>query len=174
MPSVFSIKDLPFKMMRSPVPEFRWHTSPNLSKAAGAKHVEFYARSLDSGKFSFPYHFHRNWEELFIIISGSAMLRTPEGFRELNEGDVVFFEMGSSGAHQLYNHTDRPCVYVDIRTAVGMDVCEYPDSGKINILPYHEVYRSQDKADYYLDEDNVADRWPGEIIRQNCGSDSES
>jgi hypothetical protein len=34
---------------------------------------------LDPGKFSFPYHFHRAAEELFVILSGEAILRFPEG-----------------------------------------------------------------------------------------------
>lgn len=173
MPNVFNLKDLPLMQLRSPIPEYVWHTSPNLSKIANARHIQFHVRSLDSGKFSFPYHFHRNAEELFIIISGSAMLRTPEGFRELVEGDIVFFEMGSSGAHQLYNHKDKPCVFIDIRTTVGIDVCEYPDSGKINILPYREIYRSQNQVEYHLNEDKVTDKWPPELIRNNTGENVE-
>jgi len=171
MASIFKLKDLSFEHSKSPIPEFLWHTSPNLSKAADAQHIQFYVRSLDSGKFSFPYHFHRNAEELFVILTGSAMLRTPDGFRELTEGDVVFFEMGSSGAHQLYNHTDKPCVFVDIRTTAGIDVCEYPDSGKINILPYQEIYQGQDKVGYYLNEDKPAEKWPPEIIRDAAAGD---
>jgi len=171
MASIFKLKDLSFEPGKSPIPEYLWHTSPNLSKAVNAQHIQFYVRSLDSGKFSFPYHFHRNAEELFVILSGSAMLRTPDGFRELSEGDVVFFEMGSSGAHQLYNHTDKPCVFVDIRTTVGIDVCEYPDSGKINILPYQEIYQGQDKVDYYLNEDKPAEKWPPEIISNAIDGD---
>lgn len=167
MASIFNSEDLPFALRKSPISDFMWHTSPNLSKITNAQHIQFSVRALDSGKFSYPYHFHRNAEELFVIISGSAMLRTPEGFRELFEGDIVFFEMGSDGAHQLYNHTDKPCKFLDLRTTVGMDICEYPDSGKINILPYQEIYQNQDKVDYYLNEDKVIDKWPPEIIRKN-------
>lgn len=50
------------------------------------------------------------------------MLRTPEGFEELSEGNIVFFEMGPSWAHQLYNHTEQPCKFIDIRTVFGIDV----------------------------------------------------
>ena len=64
------------------------------------------------------------------------MLRTPDGFAEVNKNDVIFFEKGPSGAHQLYNHSDSAQVYLDIRTTVGVDICEYPDSNKINILSY--------------------------------------
>nr|WP_275297772.1 cupin domain-containing protein [Clostridium sp. YIM B02551] len=121
--------------------------------------MQFNERLLDPGKYSYPYHFHRNSEELFIIISGEVTLRTPKEFLILNEGDIVFFEMGPSGAHQLYNHTTEPCKFLDIRTVFGLDVCEYPDSGKINILPYEEIYESSAKVDYYKGEENVKDKW---------------
>ncbi|CQR55260.1 cupin domain-containing protein [Paenibacillus riograndensis] len=71
---------------------------------AGSKHLLFEIRSLDPGKYSYPYHFHRSAEEIFVILSGRAMLRTPAGFQELWEGDTVFFESGPEGAHQLFNH----------------------------------------------------------------------
>jgi len=87
------------------------------------------------------------------------MLRTPEGVEEVKEGDIVFFEIGPSGAHQLFNHTEQPCKYLDIRTNMGLDVSEYPDSGKINILPNQEIYQSEDKVDYYKGEESVKDKW---------------
>lgn len=68
-------------------------------------------------------------------------------------------------------HTDKPCVFVDIRTTAGIDVCEYPDSGKINILPYQEIYQGQDKVGYYLNEDKPAEKWPPEIIRDAAAGD---
>ncbi|MGG1614650.1 MULTISPECIES: hypothetical protein [Paenibacillus] len=42
---------------------------------------------------------------------------------------------------------------------MGLDVCEYPDSGKINILPYQEVYESAGQVDYFKGEDQVAAKW---------------
>ncbi|CAM4497919.1 hypothetical protein PATY110618_23385 [Paenibacillus typhae] len=46
----------------------------------------------------------------------------------------MFFETGPEGAHQLYNHTEVLCRNFDLRTNNGLDVAEYPDSGKSNIL----------------------------------------
>jgi uncharacterized cupin superfamily protein len=103
--------------------------------------------SLDPGKYSYPYHFHRNPEELFVILLGKAILRKFNNkFVEIAENDILFFEMGQEGAHQLYNHTDKPCIYLDLRTINGVDICEYPDSGKIMILPYLETYQSNSKV----------------------------
>jgi uncharacterized cupin superfamily protein len=166
MAKIFNEKNLTFGLKQSPIPEFSWHASPNLSNIAKSKNLQFNVKSLDPGKYSYPYHFHRNAEELFVILSGKAMLRTPEGFQELSEGDIVFFEMGPSGAHQIYNHTKQRCLFLDIRTNNGLDVCEYPDSGKINILPYQEIYQAEHQIDYYKYEDRVSEKWPIEIIKK--------
>ncbi len=165
MAFVFNAKTVSYAQRRSPVPEFAWHTTEDLSKRLGSEHMKFEVRSLDPGLYSYPYHFHRNAEELFIVLSGKAMLRTPEGLQEIGEGDTVFFGIGPEGAHQLYNHTEKPCVYLDIRTDRGMDVCEYPDSGKLNILPDQHVFRRADEADYYEGERNVKAIWDG--LRQS-------
>jgi uncharacterized cupin superfamily protein len=161
MAFVFNAKTASYVQRRSPVPEFAWHTTDGLSKNMGSEHMKFEIRSLDPGLYSYPYHFHRNAEELFIVLSGKAMLRTPEGLQEIGEGDTVFFGIGPEGAHQLYNHSEEPCVYLDIRTDRGMDVCEYPDSGKLNILPEQQVFRRADEVDYYEGERNVKAIWGG-------------
>ena len=94
------------------------------------------------------------------------MLRSPAGFAEVNKNDVIFYEKGPKGAHQLFNHSDSSCIYLDLRTTFGVDVCEYPDSKKINILPYQEIYESSAKVDYYKDEENVKAKWPEEIVKK--------
>lgn len=159
MATVFNEQNVTFRPRQSPVPEFAWHTSEKLATLVGSKHLFFDLRSLDPGKYSYPYHFHRNAEEIFVILAGKAMLRTPKGLQEVREGDTIFFETGPEGAHQLYNHTEIPCKYLDIRTNMGLDICEYPDSGKINILPYEEVYQTEDQVDYYKGEDHTAALW---------------
>lgn len=158
MAVIINEKNVMFEQRQSPVTEFAWHTTSKLAEMAGSKQLLFEIRSLDPGKYSYPYHFHRSAEEIFVILSGRATLRTPSGFQEVQEGDTVFFETGPEGAHQLFNHTGEPCRYLDIRTNLGIDICEYPDSGKINILPYEEVYLAQ-QADYYEGEDHVAEKW---------------
>jgi uncharacterized cupin superfamily protein len=166
MPKIFNAKSVTFEEYKSRIPEFLWHTSPRLAEISNAEHFQFDIRSLDPGKFSFPYHFHRAAEELFVILSGEATLRSPKGFQKLSEGDIVFFEQGGEGAHQLYNHNDSPCIYLDLRTTLGIDVCEYPDSGKVNILPNIEVFESSSSVNYYKGEENVTSKWPKELLRK--------
>lgn len=161
MPKVFHVKDLEMRKWSEDAPdEFTWLTSEKLSQLAGSEHLRFDVRSLGPGRFSFPYHFHWAAEELFVILSGRAMLRSPEGFKRVAKGDICFFEKGPTGAHQLRNDTDHPCVYVDVRTTFGIDVCEYPDSGKINVQPHGGVFEVSSRVDYFRGEEGIVGKWP--------------
>ena len=166
MAQIFETDKLDFLLRDSSLADFSWHTSPELSKIVKSKYFKFDIRSLDPGKYSFPYHFHRNAEELFVILSGKALLRTPKEYVEIKQGSILFFEAGPSGAHQLYNHTEQPCVYLDLRSQNEVDICEYPDSSKINILPYQEVYSTDSRVDYYAGEEEVSAKWPEEILKK--------
>ena len=164
MPKIFKLDSLPLEKNSSEITDFSWQSSPPLAEISKSRKIQFNVRSLFPGKFSFPYHFHRNAEELFVIFEGEATLRSPDGFQKITKGDIVFFEEGPAGSHQLYNHTDSPFVYLDIRTSTEIDVCEYPDSNKINILPYLEVYDAKTTVNYYQGEENVSEKWPEEMV----------
>ena len=129
------------------------------NKGLNPKNLNFDLRLLNPGQYSAPYHSHRFAEELFMIISGSLMLRTPNGLDLVSSGDLVFFEMGDSGAHQFYNHTSEPCTYLDIRTFIGFDICDYPDSGKILIAPSFEIFNKEDQTKYFEGETDVRKKW---------------
>ncbi|MFA5418593.1 MAG: cupin domain-containing protein [Bacteroidales bacterium] len=160
MPTIINPDELRFQSDPSALPQFDLKTlTPRLFKMVGSEQLYFDIRRLDSGKYSFPYHFHRNAEELMMVISGSMTLRTPEGLKELQQGELVFFEMGETGAHQFYNHTETPCTYLDIRTKMGLDVSEYPDSGKINIIPFGELYEKATRVGYNKGEEHVEVIW---------------
>lgn len=128
-------------------------------KGITPKNLNFDLRLLNPGEYSAPYHFHRYAEELFMITSGSATLRTTAGLEIVESGDVIFFEMGETGAHQLYNHTQEPCIYLDIRTFIGYDVCEYPDSNKILLAPSFEIFSKDAGVKYFEGEENIRDKW---------------
>jgi uncharacterized cupin superfamily protein len=160
MATIFKKDLIEFKADANKIDNFRLFTaSPRLALTASSKNLIFDLRLLNPGQFSFPYHFHRNAEELMMITSGSMTLRTPEGFEVVEKGDIVFIEMGEKGAHQFFNHGSEPCTYLDVRTIYGIDVVEYPDSGKINILPAYEVFEKQSKVEYFKGEENIKEKW---------------
>jgi uncharacterized cupin superfamily protein len=77
------------------------------------------------------YHFHHGSEELLIVLSGRPTLRTPEGERQLTEGEVVHFPTGPEGAHGMRNDTDSAVRYVFAGIRVFPEVAEYPDTKQI-------------------------------------------
>lgn len=81
--------------------------------------------------------------------------------------NVIFMEMGNSGAHQLYNNKKDPFVYLDIRIKTDVDIVDYPDSNKVNILPYMDIFKLKDKVGYFEGETEVKRYWPEEILKES-------
>ena len=96
----------------------------------GSKQLGGSLYEVPPGKKLWPYHVHHANEEWAIVIRGRPTLRTPEGERELAEGDVACFLRGPGGAHQIINRTDEPLRVLMLSTRLSPEVLEYPDSGK--------------------------------------------
>ncbi|MFL5944076.1 MAG: cupin domain-containing protein [Gaiellaceae bacterium] len=77
------------------------------------------------------YHFHHGSEELLIVLRGRPTLRSPDGERQLAEGEVVHFAIGPEGAHGMRNDTDEPVRYVVAGIRVSPEVAEYPDTKQL-------------------------------------------
>ena len=86
------------------------------------------------GATQVAYHFHHVQEEFLVVLRGSPTLRTPEGERELREGDVVFFPRGPRGAHELSNGGTEPVRVLWVSELADAEVAEYPDSGKVRVM----------------------------------------
>jgi uncharacterized cupin superfamily protein len=86
---------------------------------------------LDPGKESGPYHVHHATEELLLVLRGRPTLRTPDGERQLEEGDAVHFPAGPEGAHQVINRSDGVVRYVMAASHSPLDVIEYLDESKV-------------------------------------------
>src|SRR5919201_6581574 len=76
-----------------------------LGRQAGAERLGASLYEIPPGQATFPYHQHTANEEILIVVSGRLALRTPEGWRDLDEGDVVAFPVGERGAHQIANRS---------------------------------------------------------------------
>ncbi len=163
MATILKCKNRDFQEDPNKIDNFRLFSDVSRKKdGITPKNLNFDLRLLNPGQFSAPYHFHRFAEELFMIIAGSVTLRTPDGFNIVSNGDIIFFEMGESGAHQLYNHTSEPCTYLDIRSYIGYDVCEYPDSDKLLLAPSFEIFKKESKTTYFEGEAEVLKKWEDE------------
>ncbi len=128
----------------------------NLTNDDTARHCNVSFYRLPPGKANYPYHYHIDQEEVFYIISGNGILKTPEGERRVSAGDLVFFPTGPGGAHKLTNASDKEeLVYIDFDSKAYMDVAVYPDSEKIGIwgAGVNKVFRLKDRASYYEGEE---------------------
>jgi uncharacterized cupin superfamily protein len=86
---------------------------------------------LEPGDRLWPYHLHHANEEWLIVVRGRPTLRSPDGAQELEEGDVVVFPRGKTGAHQVSNTTAEPIRVLMLSSMNAPDIVEYPDSGKV-------------------------------------------
>lgn len=106
-------------------------------------------------KSAYPYHYHHKNEETFYIISGEGMLKTPQGNRKVNAGELLFFPASSEGAHKLTNTSEtEKLVYLDFDVIHDLDVAVYPDSNKIGVWGkgVNKVYKLEEDTDYYEGE----------------------
>ncbi len=104
--------------------------SKRLPRAAERPGLGVTLYELEPGNFA-VYHFHHAWEELLIVLRGRPTLRTPDGERQLAEGEVVHFPLGPDGAHGLRNDTDDAVRYVVAGIRASPEVAEYPDTKQI-------------------------------------------
>jgi uncharacterized cupin superfamily protein len=84
---------------------------------------------LPPGAWSTQRHWHRNNDELVIVISGELVLVTDAGEEVLRAGDCVGFKAGVANAHHLQNRSDAPAVYYDVGGRDAWDVSTFPDMG---------------------------------------------
>jgi uncharacterized cupin superfamily protein len=127
-----------------------------LSRQAGSERLGLSLWEVPAGEAAYPYHYHYAEEELVLVLAGAPSLRTPDGWRELREGEVVAFPRGERGGHQLVNRTRDTVRFLSFSTSGEPDVVIYPDSGKLGAferLPdgggLRAMFRLSDTVDYH-------------------------
>lgn len=127
-----------------------------LGRQTGAERLGLSLWEVPAGEAAYPYHYHLGEEELVVVLEGELSLRTPAGWREVREGEVVSFLRGQDGAHQLLNRTQRTARFLAASTNGDPDIVVYPDSGKVSAserLPQggglQAMFRGADTVDYY-------------------------
>jgi uncharacterized cupin superfamily protein len=107
---------------------------------------------IPPGKSAYPYHYHLRNEEVFYIISGTGILKTPGEERVVSCGELIYFPANENGAHKLTNASEtETLVYIDFDTRNEIDVCFYPDSEKIGIWGkgINKTFRNNQFVNYY-------------------------
>jgi uncharacterized cupin superfamily protein len=75
--------------------------------AAGGEKLGATLYEVDPGGRVSPLHIHHANEEMLFVVSGRPTLRTGDGERELELGEVVSFPSGRRGVHQVLNRQQQ-------------------------------------------------------------------
>lgn len=129
-----------------------------LGLQTGVERVGASLWELPAGQAPYPYHFHLTEDEIVIVLEGSLSLRTPDGWRELEEGEVVGFPVGEAGAHQVVNRGETTVRFLAVSNSGLPEAVVQPDAGKIGIFErapggggIREWYRRGDAVPYLED-----------------------
>jgi uncharacterized cupin superfamily protein len=98
---------------------------------AGAQDLGATLYEIDPGGAVSPYHAHHANEEMLIVLDGTPSLRTPDGVRELERGDLVAFPAGPAGAHRVFNESEAPARVLLLSTMVFPEVAEHLDTSTV-------------------------------------------
>lgn len=90
----------------------RWYR--RLAPAAGLERMGATHVVLKPGGYSSQRHWHREQDELVVIVEGEAILIEDEGECTVRAGDVLAWPAGVENGHRLHNRSDKPCVFVAV------------------------------------------------------------
>ena len=135
-----------------------------VGRQAGSERLGASVYEVPPGESTFPYHFHVSNEEMLVVLRGRPHLRTSDGWRQLEEGEVVALPVGPDGGHQLHNRTKEPVRVLMVSEMRAPELAFYPDSGKVLVGDrppggiadedglLFETFRLSDAADYWEGE----------------------
>jgi uncharacterized cupin superfamily protein len=124
------------------------------SDGIGARRLGYNLTVLPPGKVQCPFHNHRAEEEMFLILEGEGELRFGTERYPIRALDVIACPTGGPEvAHQIANTGSVPMRYLALSNRSELDICEYPDSGKIAATAdeprLHRMFRAETAVDYY-------------------------
>ena len=93
----------------------------------GLTHFGVNLTTLPPGTISALRHAHTKQDEFVYVVSGSLVLHTDEGRKELSASMCAGFKAGSSNAHQLRNESTMDAVCLEVGDRTPGDEVIYPD-----------------------------------------------
>jgi uncharacterized cupin superfamily protein len=115
----------------------------NVAQALGSSATAMYVYDIGPGEGSCPYHYEYE-EEWLLVVSGSVVVRRPDGEQTLEQGDLVRFAAGPDGAHKIMNRGSSPARTLIFSNARTPAISVYPDSDKVGVFSGHPA------DDYFL------------------------
>jgi uncharacterized cupin superfamily protein len=126
-----------------------------LGRQTGSEKLGLSLWELPPGQAAYPYHFHLAEEEIVIVLEGTPSLRDGDGWRELEQGEVVRFATGEEGAHQIVNRGEEPVRFLAISNQQP-DIVVRPDSDSLSVFERQPEggglsahFRLADGAEYF-------------------------
>jgi uncharacterized cupin superfamily protein len=103
-----------------------------VGKAAGGQELAVKLFEIPPGESPCPYHYEYV-EEWLLVLEGTAVVRTPDGERRAERGELVCFAPGPEGAHKVSNRGEAPVRALMFSSSREPAVAVYPDSDKIGV-----------------------------------------
>jgi uncharacterized cupin superfamily protein len=123
----------------------------DVARTVGSSETLMFIYDLAPGQASSPYHYEYA-EEWLIVVSGTLVLRAPDGEHTLERGDLVYFPPGPAGAHKVMNRSGSPARTLLFSSSRSPAVSVYPDSDTIGVF-------LGDEADDMVFERRAAVQW---------------
>ena len=128
-----------------------------ISDKIGAQKLGYSITTVPPGKKACPFHNHHINEEMFLILEGEGMLRFGEHEYAIKRHDIIACPAGGKDvAHQIVNTSQADIKYLCLSTNEPYEICEYPDSNKIQSMVGEQgerelirIFKASDKVDYY-------------------------
>lgn len=106
--------------------------------------------TLMPGARNYPTHYHTAQWEMYIILSGAAVLRHAQGDSPVGPGTSFMCQPGEP--HMLRNTGEEPLSYLVIASNPPSDLCHYPESGKWHAKPPGRTFEMRE-TDYFEEGD---------------------
>lgn len=96
---------------------------------------------VEPEKHAYGYHYHEENEEIFYIISGTALVKTEKGDIHLNAGDIICFPANVTGSHVISNPSKtEKLVYLDVGTANKPDIVHFTGTNTGLVISHEGIY----------------------------------
>lgn len=122
----------------------------NAPAGLGGHPFDLCVSRLNPGMIVCPYHWHAAQWEMYIILSGTATLRTESGTFEAKAGEVVLHP--PHDPHQISNASDSDATFLIVADNPPVDYWFYPDSGKWGVRETRTIFRAT-PVDYFDGEE---------------------
>jgi len=123
---------------------------PNTPVGLGGHPFDVAITRISPGAKVCPFHWHAAQWEMYVVLDGTATLRTAEGTFSAGPGEVVLHP--PFDPHQLANASSAEATVLIIADNPPVDYWHYPDSGKWGVREPRKFFR-QAETEYFDGEE---------------------